>query len=145
MTSSVLSRYLNPEVLAQVADRPIEPRSLVLGNLAGSHKSPLAGFAVEFAGHREYVIGDDPRHIDWRVALDDGEGIRQCQPIGERHHVGNRRGASTLERCPIQLQPTQCGGVLEHEPDRIGRRLERRGQAEEPARRGTFAGPCAVI
>lgn len=67
MTSSVLSRYLNPEVLAQVADRPIEPRSLVLGNLAGSHKSPLAGFAVEFAGHREYVIGDDPRHIDWRV------------------------------------------------------------------------------
>lgn len=67
MTSSVLSRYLNPEVLAQVADRPIEPRSLVLGNLAGAHKSPLAGFAVEFAGHREYVIGDDPRHIDWRV------------------------------------------------------------------------------
>lgn len=67
MTSSVLSRYLNPEVLAQVADRPIEPRSLVLGNLAGSHKSPLAGFAVEFGGHREYVIGDDPRHIDWRV------------------------------------------------------------------------------
>lgn len=67
MTSSVLSRYLNPEVLAQVADRPIEPRSLVLGSLAGGHKSPLAGFAVEFAGHREYVIGDDPRHIDWRV------------------------------------------------------------------------------
>jgi uncharacterized protein (DUF58 family) len=67
VTSSVLSRYLNPEVLAQVADRPIEPRSLVLGNLAGSHKSPLAGFAVEFAGHREYVVGDDPRHIDWRV------------------------------------------------------------------------------
>lgn len=67
MTSSVLSRYLNPEVLAQVAERPIEPRGLVLGNLAGGHKSPLAGFAVEFAGHREYVIGDDPRHIDWRV------------------------------------------------------------------------------
>ncbi|MCH2582173.1 MAG: DUF58 domain-containing protein, partial [Planctomycetes bacterium] len=30
-------------------------------------KSPLHGFAVEFAGHREYVIGDDTRHIDWRV------------------------------------------------------------------------------
>jgi uncharacterized protein (DUF58 family) len=67
MTASVLSRYLNPEVLAQVAERPIEPRGLVLGNLAGAHKSPLAGFAVEFAGHREYVVGDDPRHIDWRV------------------------------------------------------------------------------
>ena len=38
-----------------------------MGNLAGAHKSPLHGFAVEFAGHREYVIGDDTRHIDWRV------------------------------------------------------------------------------
>jgi uncharacterized protein (DUF58 family) len=39
----------------------------VLGNLAGAHKSPLSGFAVEFAGHREYVWGDDPKHIDWRL------------------------------------------------------------------------------
>jgi uncharacterized protein (DUF58 family) len=65
--SSVLTRYLNPEVLSRVADRMIEPRGLVLGNLAGAHKSPLAGFAVEFAGHREYVPGDDPKHVDWRL------------------------------------------------------------------------------
>lgn len=38
-----------------------------MGNLAGAHRSPMAGFAVEFAGHREYVAGDDPRHIDWRL------------------------------------------------------------------------------
>lgn len=67
MASSVLSRYLNPEVLSRVADRTVEPRGLVMGNLAGAHKSPLAGFAVEFAGHREYVRGDDPKHIDWRL------------------------------------------------------------------------------
>ncbi len=67
MAASVLSRYLNPDVLARIAQRPIEPRGLVLGNLAGAHKSPLCGFAVEFAGHREYVAGDDPKHIDWRV------------------------------------------------------------------------------
>ena len=64
---SVLSKYLDPETLGRVANRRIEPRGLVLGTLAGHHKSPLAGFAVEFAGHREYVAGDDPRHIDWRV------------------------------------------------------------------------------
>jgi uncharacterized protein (DUF58 family) len=64
---SVLSRYLNPDVLARIAQRPIEPRGLVLGSLAGAHKSPLCGFAVEFAGHREYVPGDDTRHLDWRV------------------------------------------------------------------------------
>jgi uncharacterized protein (DUF58 family) len=50
-----------------MARRRIEPRGLVLGNLAGAHKSPLSGFAVEFAGHREYVWGDDPKHIDWRI------------------------------------------------------------------------------
>jgi uncharacterized protein (DUF58 family) len=67
VAASVLSRYLNPDVLARIAQRPIEPRGLVLGSLAGAHKSPLCGFAVEFAGHREYVPGDDPKHIDWRV------------------------------------------------------------------------------
>jgi uncharacterized protein (DUF58 family) len=67
VAKSVLSRYLDPEVLSRVADRHISPRGLVMGNLAGAHKSPLSGFAVEFAGHREYVPGDDPKHIDWRV------------------------------------------------------------------------------
>jgi uncharacterized protein (DUF58 family) len=67
MAKSILSRYLDPDVLTHVADRFIEPHGLVIGNLAGAHKSPLAGFAVEFAGHREYVPGDDPKHVDWRV------------------------------------------------------------------------------
>ncbi|MDA1013761.1 MAG: DUF58 domain-containing protein, partial [Planctomycetota bacterium] len=67
MADSVLSRYLNPEVLSRVAERPLEPRGLVIGSLAGAHKSPLSGFAVEFASHREYVAGDDPKHIDWRL------------------------------------------------------------------------------
>ena len=65
--SSLLARYLDPEVLNQVAQQPIDPQGLVIGNLAGAHKSPLSGFAVEFAGHREYVPGDEPKHVDWRV------------------------------------------------------------------------------
>lgn len=64
---TILSRYIDPAVLALVADRHFEPRDLIVGNMAGAHKSPLSGFAVEFAGHREYVPGDDPKHIDWRV------------------------------------------------------------------------------
>jgi uncharacterized protein (DUF58 family) len=67
VSHNVLARYLDPELLSQVADRHFEPQGLVIGNLAGSHKSPLSGFAVEFAGHREYAPGDDPKHIDWRV------------------------------------------------------------------------------
>jgi uncharacterized protein (DUF58 family) len=67
MSHSILSRYLDPETLGRLGHRTFEPRGLVLGHLAGAHKSPLAGFAVEFAGHREYVAGDDLRHLDWRV------------------------------------------------------------------------------
>jgi uncharacterized protein (DUF58 family) len=67
VAKNVLSRYLDPEVLSRIANRRIEPRGLVQGNLAGAHRSPLSGFAVEFAGHREYAPGDDPKHIDWRV------------------------------------------------------------------------------
>ena len=67
MNESVLNRYLDPTVLSHVADRPLHPQNLVIGNLAGAHRSPLSGFAVEFASHREYVPGDDPKHVDWRV------------------------------------------------------------------------------
>ena len=63
----MLSRYIDSETLNRLAGRGIAPRGLVLGTLAGNHKSPLSGFAVEFASHREYVPGDDPKHIDWRV------------------------------------------------------------------------------
>jgi uncharacterized protein (DUF58 family) len=67
MAKTILTRYLDPQVLSQISARRIEPRGLVIGNLAGAHKSPLSGFAVEFKGHREYVWGDDPKHIDWRL------------------------------------------------------------------------------
>ena len=51
------------------------PRGLVEGNLAGAHKSPFHGFAVEFAGHRGYVPGDDTRHIDWKVYYKSGRYV----------------------------------------------------------------------
>jgi uncharacterized protein (DUF58 family) len=35
--------------------------------MAGEHKSPFRGFSIEFTQHREYVAGDDIRHLDWKV------------------------------------------------------------------------------
>jgi len=34
---------------------------------AGLHKSPHKGFSIEFAEHREYVPGDELKHLDWTV------------------------------------------------------------------------------
>jgi len=67
MAKAVLTRYIRPDVLSRVDQYTFGPRQLVEGTLAGAHKSPFSGFAVEFASHREYVAGDDIRHLDWKV------------------------------------------------------------------------------
>jgi len=40
-------------------------RSMVEGYFAGKHKSPYRGSSAEFTDYKEYVPGDDPKHIDW--------------------------------------------------------------------------------
>lgn len=58
---------LDSETLAKIAKLELRARSTVEGFVSGLHKSPYQGFSVEFAEHREYVPGDDIRHIDWKV------------------------------------------------------------------------------
>jgi uncharacterized protein (DUF58 family) len=59
--------YLDPDVLARVRSLELTARRTIDGVLAGAHRSPRHGFAVEFAHHREYVPGDDVKHLDWKV------------------------------------------------------------------------------
>ena len=42
-------------------------RGVVEGAISGLHASPYKGFSVEFAEHREYMAGDDPRHLDYKM------------------------------------------------------------------------------
>lgn len=60
-------RYLDPRTLAKVRGLELQARLVVEGYLSGMHKSPYHGFSVEFAQHREYVPGDDIKHVDWKV------------------------------------------------------------------------------
>jgi uncharacterized protein (DUF58 family) len=60
-------RYLDPLTLAKVSGLEVQARLVVEGYLSGMHKSPYHGFSVEFAQHREYVPGDDIKHMDWKV------------------------------------------------------------------------------
>jgi uncharacterized protein (DUF58 family) len=59
--------YLDPDVLARIRSLELAARKTVEGVLAGAHRSPRHGFAVEFAQHRQYVPGDDVKHLDWKV------------------------------------------------------------------------------
>jgi uncharacterized protein (DUF58 family) len=58
--------YLQPDVIAKAQALGVKARALVEGLRVGDHKSPYRGFSVEFVQHREYVPGDDIRHIDWK-------------------------------------------------------------------------------
>ena len=60
-------QYLDPIALAKVGSLELQARLIVEGYLSGMHKSPYHGFSVEFAQHREYVPGDDLKHLDWKV------------------------------------------------------------------------------
>lgn len=60
-------KYLSPQTLASVQGLEFRARHVVEGYVAGVHKSPFHGYSVEFAEHREYVPGDDLRHVDWKV------------------------------------------------------------------------------
>jgi len=60
-------RFLEPEALARVKNLSLVARGVVEGFISGLHASPYKGFSVEFAEHREYVPGDDPRHLDYKM------------------------------------------------------------------------------
>lgn len=45
----------------------LRARLVVEGFITGLHKSPYHGFSVEFAEHRQYMPGDEIKHVDWKV------------------------------------------------------------------------------
>src|SRR5438128_9161035 len=60
-------RFLHPETIARISRLDLRARHVVEGFISGMHRSPVFGHSVEFVQHREYVPGDDLRHLDWKV------------------------------------------------------------------------------
>src|SRR5687768_15537494 len=58
---------LDPLAIQRAESLGLHARFIVEGYMAGEHKSPFRGFAIEFTQHRQYVPGDDTRHLDWKV------------------------------------------------------------------------------
>jgi uncharacterized protein (DUF58 family) len=65
--ASLLHEYIDPALLANLEDLELIARTVVEGFLHGLHRSPYVGFSVEFASHREYLPGDDLRHLNWKL------------------------------------------------------------------------------
>ena len=59
--------YLNPKTVAKLNSIALRARLIVEGYIIGQHQSPYHGFSVEFAEHKAFGIGDEIRHIDWKL------------------------------------------------------------------------------
>lgn len=64
---STIDRFLEPKLLRALGRLTLNSRRVVEGAMTGSHRSPFKGFSTEFADHRQYVKGDDLKHLDWKV------------------------------------------------------------------------------
>jgi len=63
-----VQRASDPKLLARLARLELRARTAVEGLAGGRHASFMRGSGTTFAEHREYVPGDEIRHIDWRLA-----------------------------------------------------------------------------
>jgi len=66
--SNARADLLDPATIAALGRIEVVARWVVDGFLTGLHRSPRKGFSVEFAEHRPYQPGDEPRTLDWRIA-----------------------------------------------------------------------------
>lgn len=64
---SKLLKSLSPTTLAALDGLTLRARHIIEGFVAGSHRSPFQGSSVEFSEYREYVQGDEIRHVDWKA------------------------------------------------------------------------------
>ena len=60
-------KYLDPQTLSKLDGLQLRARKIIEGYVSGPHRSPYHGFSIEFTQHRQYVPGDDLRHVDWKV------------------------------------------------------------------------------
>lgn len=60
-------KYLRPEDIRRLKNYEFGAKAMVEGYLSGRHRSKQRGSSIEFHEFRQYVPGDDPAQVDWRV------------------------------------------------------------------------------
>lgn len=79
---------VDADLLERLDALRIDARSLADSVLAGTHATRRIGSSIDFAEHREYRPGDDPRHLDPRVlARTDRDVVRRFQHESELRAV----------------------------------------------------------
>ena len=113
MDSEHIDALLDPVAISRAEALGLNARYIVEGYMAGEHKSPYRGFAVEFAQHREYTHGDDTRHLDWKVlGRTDRYYIKQYEQ--ETNYVANilLDGSESMNYGSGRLTKLQYGKMM---------------------------------
>ena len=58
---------LDPGLIRQLEQLELVVRRLFAGRMRGEKRSKRRGIGSEFADYRDYVQGDDLRHVDWNI------------------------------------------------------------------------------
>ena len=121
-------RFLDTKTIAKIAHLDLRAATIVEGFITGLHRSKFFGHSVEFVQHRDYVRGDDIRHLDWKVwSKTDKFYVKQfeaetnlrCQivlDVSESMHYGNgplnkSEYAATAAACIAYLLTRQQDSV----------------------------------
>lgn len=62
-----MNELLDPRLMARLERLALRSRRRADGRTAGGHRARRRGESLEFVDHREYVPGDDLRHLDWQL------------------------------------------------------------------------------
>src|ERR1700736_3449450 len=140
------TKYLDPEALVKLKNLGLAARLVVEGLFSGQHRSPHKGFSVEFAEHRQYAQGDEPRYLDWKLltkleyacfctaslaylmqSQHDSYGLLDCD-TKVRTNVPPRQGKGHLHAVMEALEHVEPGGETDlagtfHE---LAERIQRR-------------------
>ena len=65
--SKQMKPLLDAEFLRKLERLALVAKRVKLGSAKGERRSRRKGTSIEFADYRDYVQGDDLRHIDWNL------------------------------------------------------------------------------
>lgn len=66
-TNANAADLLSPDFMSRLERLDIVTRRIFMGRMKGERRSKRKGQSVEFADYRNYVVGDDLRHLDWNI------------------------------------------------------------------------------
>src|SRR5436190_15415893 len=67
MPDTATAPLIEPQFLHKLEQLELVSRKIFLGLMKGERKSKKKGQSVEFADYKNYVKGDDLRHLDWNL------------------------------------------------------------------------------